>query len=216
MGCGSSSEAGANPPHSRPEQRALSRKAQMALKTESESRESRLAAYDAVKDRLPSDVSQESVDVRKSLFRQWDVNGNGKLSLAEIDKACREQLELENVTANLEPILIRAYYATLGDHDDDGLIEIVQFRRLLEYIALFFEMMFVFEVLGGHDDRRISKKEFMENVTIIRPYLVDRSGATLGDPEAVFETMDANHGGFVLFEELCDFIAQNRIRVSTE
>eukprot|EP00331_Platyophrya_macrostoma_P016755 CAMPEP_0176474142 /NCGR_PEP_ID=MMETSP0127-20121128/42799_1 /TAXON_ID=938130 /ORGANISM="Platyophrya macrostoma, Strain WH" /LENGTH=51 /DNA_ID=CAMNT_0017869419 /DNA_START=9 /DNA_END=160 /DNA_ORIENTATION=+ len=51
MGCGSSSEAGANPPHSRPEQRALSRKAQMALKTESESRESRLAAYDAVKDR---------------------------------------------------------------------------------------------------------------------------------------------------------------------
>lgn len=209
MGCGSSSEDGSASKSAGYHGSDTYHKGKKGLKAEAASRDDRLAAYNGVKQKLPSDRSNASAEIRKSLFNKWDVNGNGKLSLAEIDKACREQLKLDKVTSNLEPILIRAYYATIDKHDEDGLIEISQFRSLLEFIAHFFELMFVFEYLGGNDDRRISRAEFLQNYATIKPYL-GASGDL--DAEAAFDEMDANQGGFVLFEELCDFAARKKLQ----
>ena len=41
---------------------------------------------------IPTDSSAESIRIRKKIFKEFDVNGNQWLSLAEIDKGLRDVL----------------------------------------------------------------------------------------------------------------------------
>ena len=173
--------------------------------------EERAKEWARIKEMLPRDRSDASREKREQMFSRWDVNANGMLSLAEIDKACREELALEKFTNNLQPILIRAYKATCGIHGkeaDDGFIQQKEFRILFEYIVYFFELMDLFEDLDTSADRRVSREEFVRNADKLRQY-----GLKINDPEATFTVIDTNGGGFVLFEEFADFAAKNKIHV---
>jgi Ca2+-binding EF-hand superfamily protein len=63
---------------------------------------------------------------RARLFARMDVNGNGYLSLAEIDKGVFELFP----RFNCKPALMRAYKA--ADTSGDGLISPLEFRQLLQ------------------------------------------------------------------------------------
>ena len=71
---------------------------------------------------------------RKQLFERLDYNGNGLLSLAEIDKAATELWP----QFNHKPALMRAY--RLADSDGDGLVSKREFSGLLRYILYFNEL----------------------------------------------------------------------------
>ncbi len=45
-------------------------------------------------ERIPSGISPEDRAARLKIYNQIDVNGNGYLSLAEIDKGIRDVLDL--------------------------------------------------------------------------------------------------------------------------
>ena len=75
-----------------------------------------------------------------------DVNGNGGLSLAEIDKAVVEGLlgsALGCTDFNHKPVLIRAYKA--ADKSGDGFIERSEFTKLLHFIVYFTNCWRLFE-----------------------------------------------------------------------
>ena len=72
---------------------------------------------------------------RAALFREIDNNGNGGLSLAEIDKAVVDgQIgrALGCADFNHKPALMRAYKA--ADTSGDGFIERREFFKLLKYV----------------------------------------------------------------------------------
>ena len=71
---------------------------------------------------------------RNALFDRMDVNGNGGLSLAEIDKAVVELWPAFNHKA----ALMRAYRA--ADRNNDGYITRKEFGNLLESIRYFNEL----------------------------------------------------------------------------
>jgi len=52
----------------------------------------------------------EHKEHRKALFRQIDFNGNGLLSLAELDRGMRDVLQCEEIFA-AKPAIIRAFQA---------------------------------------------------------------------------------------------------------
>jgi hypothetical protein len=66
----------------------------------------------AVAAKLPWGKDEESSKKRKLLFRQFDPNGNGLLSLAEVDKAVCEDLQMGDVIC--KAVLIRAFNAAKG------------------------------------------------------------------------------------------------------
>ena len=75
---------------------------------------------------------------RRALFNRIDVNGNGRLSLAEIDKAVVEGLIGRALGApdfNHKPALMRAYKA--ADTNSDSFIERTEFAKLLWFITYF-------------------------------------------------------------------------------
>jgi hypothetical protein len=140
---------------------------------------------------------------RRELFDQMDVNGNGGLSLAEIDKAVVEGLVgpvLGCPDFNHKPALIRAYKA--ADKSGDGFIERSEFAKLLRYIVYFNNLWHKFEEIDSDHDRRLSADEFAAGCITM--------GLNLSASEAAaeFATCDTDGGGMILFGEFCTWCAE--------
>ena len=126
---------------------------------------------------------------RDEIFKRIDYNGNGALSLAEIDKAVLELWP----HFNHKPALMRAYKA--ADRSGDGWIGRREFRLLLKYIIYFNALWDKFEEIDSDGDRRLDLAEFIAGCEVV--------GHKLNASEArrEFAAMDENNGGFVLFDE---------------
>lgn len=146
----------------------------------------------------------------KALWRNLDFNGNGIVSLAEIDKLVVSMVEGGSWPAwlNNKPALMRAYKKTiLKDGDGDDWVEQKEFHALLLNIFWFNKLWQVFQVIDTGADRRIDVREFQAGLSQL--------GLHMSDQEAMqeFNRIDGNHGGQVLFVEFCAYI---RKRVSPD
>ena len=103
-----------------------------------------------------SELAQLGAKGRKKVFAAWDANGNGGLSLAEIDKGVVE----EYPEYNHKPSLTRAYRA--ADRDGNGFITRREFKRLLHFISYFNGLWAQFESVDPEGDRRLTMAEFGE------------------------------------------------------
>jgi hypothetical protein len=88
--------------------------------------------------KLPWHKTPEEYQMRLKIWSQFDVNGNGILSLAEVDKAMRDILRLPALFA-LKPVLIRAFYAAKDKVKSDksyadDYISRGEFRILLKFL----------------------------------------------------------------------------------
>eukprot|EP00696_Hemimastix_kukwesjijk_P005131 gnl/Hemi2/16522_TR5525_c0_g1_i2.p1 gnl/Hemi2/16522_TR5525_c0_g1~~gnl/Hemi2/16522_TR5525_c0_g1_i2.p1 ORF type:complete len:170 (-),score=54.39 gnl/Hemi2/16522_TR5525_c0_g1_i2:108-617(-) len=137
---------------------------------------------------------------RDRVWNTFDVNGNNKLSLAEVDKAVVELWP----QFNHKPALIRAFHA--ADKDNSGFINRREFRLLLAYTVYFTNVWSIFaEIDDG--DRRLSREEFGR--------ACQRLGLNLSHDQVDREFRDADRdgGGMVLFVEFCSWIARKHIPV---
>jgi len=142
-----------------------------------------------------------SSDELKKLWDRFDYNGNGKLSLAEIDKAV---IEVYPDLGKDKPALIRAYKAADSSHD--GFIERKEFRHLMDYLFYYQKVFHDFKVLDTNNDRRISLDEFVKGHEI-----AGITGKhTQAEYKKMFDSIDTNHGGYILFEEFCGFVAKQK------
>lgn len=66
--------------------------------------------WEKIRVRLPMDKTPEQQEQRKALFRQIDANGNGILSLAELDRGICDVLQCEEIFA-AKPAIARAFHA---------------------------------------------------------------------------------------------------------
>eukprot|EP00758_Cryptobia_borreli_P003794 Tbor_TRINITY_DN3989_c0_g1::TRINITY_DN3989_c0_g1_i2::g.798::m.798 len=177
-----------------------------------EGKKSIKADWEMMRQKLPRTRSAEDNKKRDDLFKLFDPNGNGHLSLAEVDKGAREILQLHKITDKLSPILIRAFTAAKDvrkrhghTNDNTDYVQCPEFRLLLVYIYDYFEMWVAFDEIDTSDDRRVSLKEFKAAVPMIESW-----GIKISNPEATFKSIDNNGGGMILFSEFCDWaIAQH-------
>eukprot|EP01052_Picozoa_sp_SAG31_P049628 SAG31_NODE_10956_length_1079_cov_0.942857_1_plen_212_part_01 len=128
-----------------------------------------------------------------------DVNGNGMLSLAEVDKAVVELFP----DFDHKPALMRAYKA--ADVSGDGLIRRNEFRLLLKYLVYFNDLWDRFDEIDSDDDRRVTLEEFKRGCGLLG------IGIPADEIEADFNDMDVDGGGKVLFDEFCSWCARNHV-----
>eukprot|EP01043_Picozoa_sp_COSAG02_P001260 COSAG02_NODE_26_length_51927_cov_61.213881_25_plen_741_part_00 len=138
---------------------------------------------------------------RDRLFDSWDTNGNGALSLAEIDAAVVDRWP----HFNHKPSLMRAYRA--ADVNGDGFIKRREFHLLLEYLIYFTDLWDLFDAVDTTHDHRLNFSEFHAAAEKLR------LNATEEELEQAFITMDMRNGGqgFVLFEEFSKWCAHRHI-----
>mmetsp|Transcript_28245 Transcript_28245/g.53067 ORF Transcript_28245/g.53067 Transcript_28245/m.53067 type:complete len:199 (-) Transcript_28245:81-677(-) len=160
--------------------------------------------WDSFLAKFPVDKTSEEEKARRAeLFVAFDPNGNGYLSLAEIDKGCRDVLGLYELFEAKKAIM-RAYQASKGvgnksSPGDTGAdyVERNEFRLLLKYLRDYFVLWKMFQKIDTGSDARINMDEFMSAV----PQIETAFGIEIAEPEAEFAKIDANSGGQVLFDE---------------
>jgi Ca2+-binding EF-hand superfamily protein len=151
------------------------------------------------------DKTDEEMAKRAEIFAAFDPNGNGYLSLAEIDKGCRDVLGLYELFEAKKAIM-RAYQAakavgTGSDEQGADYVEKQEFRLLLKYLRDYFMLWKIFQKIDTGSDARINMDEFMAAVPKIKTIF----GIEIAQPEAEFAKIDANSGGQVLFDEFADW-----------
>lgn len=145
----------------------------------------------------------------KELWASMDINGNGKVSLAEID---RMVVDLSNRSPgpeqqlwqsfNKKPALMRAYQFTThmdGRKIDDAYVRRNEFVGLLRNLFFFSMIWDIFDDMDIEDDRRIDGAEFQAG---LRQMGFDLSPDDVKD---AFDEIDANNGGMILFDEFCAY-----------
>lgn len=150
----------------------------------------------ALEDQIRADTKTK--ELRTKLWRGLDFNGNGIVSLAEIDKWVVERYPL----LNSKPALMRAYKkTTLKDGNGDDWVQRREFIKLLRNLFYFNRVYLVFDEIDTDDDRRIDLTEFKTGF--------DKLKMAEHDAKTVFNEIDRNCGGYILFNEFCSWFAKN-------
>lgn len=148
----------------------------------------------------------------KQLWKRMDFNGNGVISLAEIDKCVIEMVNGKSWPEylNSKPALMRAYQKTTkldsqeGDAEDKGHAEdyVVKtdFSDLLLNLFWFAKLWQIFELVDAGHDRRVDVGEFTAGLSYLG---LNLSGA---EAQEEFNKLDENKGGQVLFVEFCAYV----------
>jgi hypothetical protein len=64
--------------------------------------------WKGINDKLPVKNTPEDLKKRKAMFKSFDPNGNGFLSLAEVDKGLRDVLKMDAIF-DCKPAIMRAF-----------------------------------------------------------------------------------------------------------
>ena len=113
--------------------------------------------FAAISAKLPGQRDRETTAIRKKLFQSADVNGNGFLSQAEVDKAVGEAIGSEYLFS-AKPVITRAFAASkdMGGGKSSDYVEKSEFRLCLVYLRQYFELYVAYNRLDSSDDRRLS------------------------------------------------------------
>jgi Ca2+-binding EF-hand superfamily protein len=151
-----------------------------------------------IREKLPMEKTPEQKAKRKEMFDDFDPNGNGILSLAEVDLGLKK-IGLYKIF-DCKKVIMRAFQAAKGvdskDKANDDFVEFSEFRLLLVYLRHYFELWEMFDGIDTGDDHRVDLDEFKVAIPKIEAW-----GFKVEDPEAEFAKIDANGGGQILFDE---------------
>ena len=154
-----------------------------------------------IREKLPFERTKEQYKRRSELWKSVDVNGNGIVSLAELDKAMADVFNLFHIYKTKE-VMMRAFQAAKDKHPpkhalSDDYIERAEFRILLQYLREYFEYSQAFGRIDKDGDDRIDKEEFIKGIPVMNKWVKeDVTGDT-------FDEIDTNGGGKILFSEFC-------------
>ena len=157
--------------------------------------------WTAINKKLPSGSSKAEHERRKKMFRDIDPNKNGILSLQEVGRAIRGILKIDAVF-DMQPAITRAFHiakdsrpSKLGCGRD--YIELNEFRFFLLSLRQYLEYYVAFARVDSDSDCAISLEEFKKGQHKVEVWV----GKI--DAEKVFNEIDTNHGGSILFDEFC-------------
>eukprot|EP00760_Papus_ankaliazontas_P034431 PhM_4_TR7188/c0_g1_i1/m.29959 len=135
---------------------------------------------------------------RAELFARCDPNGNGVLSLAELDLAVMTLWP----HYNNKPAIMRAYKA--ADKNGSGWLGKKEFKFFLRFLVHYNDVWRKFDALDTSRDRRVTYEEFAAGQKKVGLALDENA------LRAAFSDMDKNGGGYVLFDEFCSWMAKTK------
>lgn len=166
--------------------------------------------WDKLMSKLPVAKNAEERKKRREMFSAIDMNGNGYVSLAEIDRGIQDVLNLPEVFNCKKPIM-RAFQAAKTKYKakskySDDYIEWMEFRIFLVYLRQYFEYWVMFERVDASGDHKISLDEFKKAIPTMKKW-----GVVIADPVKEFKKIDKNGGGSIMFDEFCTYAIQKNL-----
>jgi len=164
--------------------------------------------------KLPTELDEFSEDneEREQWFEGMDGNGSGRLSLAEIDLGVKNFLEEECFL--MKPAIREAYKASkdIGysyNEEEEHFVDKSEFRMLLVNLKKYIEIYAAFEEIDAGDDDRIDFNEFSSKLEFLHDYGLTH--VTDENAQEVFDSIDKNSGGQILFDEFAQWVLHSNM-----
>lgn len=166
--------------------------------------------WQELREKLPYDNSENDVALRQKYWSAIDVNNNGYLSLAELDKGMRDVVQIP-ILFDTKPVIMRAYQSAKNklkakSKVGDDYVSRAEFKFFLQYLRQYYEYWVAFDRIDTNDDRRVSKDEFEKAVPIMNKW-----GLNIKDAGASFKEADKDGKGMILFIEFCDWAIRKNL-----
>jgi Ca2+-binding EF-hand superfamily protein len=159
---------------------------------------------------MPYRNTPEQLQMRRQLWQAIDMNNNGYLSLAEIDRGLLDVIRIPRLF-DTKPVIMRAFQSAktkvkaTNPHGNDY-VSFAEFKYLLSYLRQYYEYWIAFERLDTDHDRRVTLTEFAKAVPIM-----NRWNIKITDPVHTFKEIDTNGGGVILFDEFVRWAIKKNI-----
>jgi Ca2+-binding EF-hand superfamily protein len=189
--------------------------------------------------------TDEASKLRKDAFRNADSNGSGYCSLAEmevfIQAALRDRYEGgkdSELFDRFRPSYLHAFKSAKVVVNSDGsvlggmktataddYVSFAEFRLFTIFLRIYASMFSIFITVDGggegrskDDDARISLDEFLASYQEAKAHGFEafKDVDSEEDAKELFETIDTNGGGFVLFSELAEYVKKMEIEKGTK
>jgi len=169
--------------------------------------------WEAINAKLPYQRTDEEKAKRKELFDSFDVNGNGYVSLAEVDKGVRDVLAIDELF-DCKPAINESFHfaktkSTGEDKYGPDFLEKRELRLFLQTLRQYFEYFQAFSRMDTGDDSRVSKEEFCSDAS--KAAVAKWVKEPVEDFEAEFEKIDENKGGQILFKEFVKWALEKNL-----
>lgn len=181
-----------------------------ADKTAAERRE----AWEKIRAIVPRSRSAEDKARRIELFKQFDTNNSGKLTMAETYTGCIDILHLNDFTSHARDIVKRAFNKAkdMGNKAEgtgsEDFVEFLEFRLMLCYIYDYLELTVMFDEIDTSGNGIIDPKEFKEALPKIEQW-----GLKIENADAAFKEIDGNGSGQITFDEFAAWASAKKLDV---
>ena len=128
--------------------------------------------------------------------------------MAEVDKGVRDVIQLPELF-ELKPVLIRAFTRAktalkASSKYGDDYVSKAEFKYLIQYLREYSNYWYVFNQIDTSKDRRVSMAEFEKATPLLR-----ERGLRVPNAKMVFDRIDTNNGGYIVFDEFCHYAIEN-------
>jgi len=155
------------------------------------------------------DIEYPDAPTRKQMFKDTDMNGNGILSLAELDLAVKTKWpEFDHKRA-----VIRAYKLADKKGNRDGWLTrdddetVCEWSHFLKYLSLYTYYLSEFDSLDLNHDLCVDINEWRAHANDVFKLEGD-DALTMEELDVVFSEMDADGSGRVRYDEFCIWAAK--------
>ena len=155
-----------------------------------------------VMQKLPVGARSGEDGKRERMFKAFDINGNGSLSLSEVKFGLQGTLgELgPRATEAFAPAIKCAFHAAMSYTQSTGkdaeVVSKEEFRPLMIFLGRYFELLIMFDQVDMSDDRRLDRREFELALPLLTSW-----GVKVADPDEEFRKIDLDGSGRVRFDE---------------
>jgi len=170
---------------------------------------------------LPHELTAEGLECRRKLWKNWDVNRNKKLSLAEFERGVLQDLLSTNEGSDDAKILLRvakpalakahaAARAVFAKGNPDQ-VEFCEFRPLLAALARYLELLEVFDAIDSSGDRVVDLEEFSSALCLLRSWGGAAFEAAAKAEHATFEFVAGQGANSILFDDFSSWAIREHI-----
>lgn len=170
--------------------------------------------WNLINESLPLEESLYGKLERIKLFNLIDLNRNGKLSVNEIHSGILKNIKLYKIL-NCKTAIFKALEAvrfSRGEQSklqqNDQFIVFSEFKKFLNFLKYYFEYYLMFEIIDSDSNKKIDVYEFTAALPIIQKW-----GLKIINPDKVFNEIDENGSGFILFDEFCHWAIINSLKI---
>ena len=151
---------------------------------------------------------EQSTEKRETLWKLFDTNNNGFLTLADVDKGLKDVFKVGLEYISKSPIHRAFQAANSSVHSKNTLgkeyVEKSEFRLLIYYLRLYMEYFQIFEQIDTDGDQKIDMKDFVEGYPLLNKWM-----KRVEDPAQEFKKIDSRGFGNIRLGQFVDWAQSN-------